>query len=175
MKMNKKIKSYLLILFFGLISIEAIIAQSISPSVISTTGNYSVSGGYSLSATTGELIVPTFINSTYILTQGFQQPSRKLLNVDDYSNGLFNVSIFPNPFADNFFIEISNAYHDNFLIEIFDLLGQRLNDNYIINNIYGTTKFEINTKSLPIAVYILRVSTTDNKFQKVIKINKAFY
>lgn len=173
--MNRKLFYFFLLFTFSLTYSNLLKAQSISPSVIATTGNYSVSGGYSLSSTTGELVVPTFTNSTYVLTQGFQQPNKKLLNVDDYSNEIFNVSIFPNPFADNFNIEISNANHDNFIIEIFDLLGQRLNNNFILNDVNGTTKFEINTESLPIAVYMLRISTNDNKFQKVIKINKAYY
>ncbi|CAN5336803.1 hypothetical protein BH09BAC5_BH09BAC5_13050 [soil metagenome] len=48
---------------------------SITPMLIGSTGNYSSNGGYTLSSSTGEPIVPTTANGNYILTQGFQQPS----------------------------------------------------------------------------------------------------
>jgi gliding motility-associated-like protein len=44
--------------------------------LIGTTGNFSVAGGYMLSASAGESVVTTTPqNGGYILTQGFQQPS----------------------------------------------------------------------------------------------------
>jgi gliding motility-associated-like protein len=53
---------------------------SISPQLISTTGNYSSAGGISLSASVGEAQVQTFFSSTHVLTQGFQQPGANSLS-----------------------------------------------------------------------------------------------
>ncbi len=49
-------------------------AQSLSPAVISTAGDYSTGSGVSLSWTLGEIATETYDNGSYILTQGFQQP-----------------------------------------------------------------------------------------------------
>jgi len=48
---------------------------SIDQAVIGSSGNYSTSGNFTLSSTTGECIVPTVTGGPFILTQGFQQPS----------------------------------------------------------------------------------------------------
>lgn len=61
---------------------KSLFAQvSISPQVISSTGNYSSASGISISATVGEVVVPTFFSSTHTLTQGFQQPTSGGLTV----------------------------------------------------------------------------------------------
>jgi len=52
----------------------AIQAQSLSPTVIATAGDYSASSSVSLSWTLGEIATETFSNGGYILCQGFQQP-----------------------------------------------------------------------------------------------------
>ncbi len=48
---------------------------SITPVLIGSTGNFSSAGGYMLSSSTGEPMVPTTSSGNYIITQGFQQPS----------------------------------------------------------------------------------------------------
>jgi hypothetical protein len=53
-------------------------AQTLSPTVLATSGGYSTGGGYSLSYTVGETIVTTLQVGNYLLTQGFQQPTPML-------------------------------------------------------------------------------------------------
>jgi len=63
------------VLFILLNSISlSLFAQTLSPTVISSGGGYSTGSTVSLSWTLGELATETFINGSYILTQGFQQP-----------------------------------------------------------------------------------------------------
>lgn len=49
-------------------------SQSLSPTVIASSGGYFTGTGASLSWTLGEIATETFSNGSYILTQGFQQP-----------------------------------------------------------------------------------------------------
>lgn len=49
-------------------------AQSLSPTVVSSSGGYFTGAGTSLSWTLGEIATETFGNGNNILTQGFQQP-----------------------------------------------------------------------------------------------------
>jgi hypothetical protein len=58
---------------------------------------------------------------------------------------------------------------------MYDLLGQRLNLSRYLENLSGNTTCSISLEELPIAIYILKIYTPDNRFQKSIKINKAYY
>jgi gliding motility-associated-like protein len=48
---------------------------SITPVLVGSTGNFSSAGGFMISSSTGEPMVPTASSGNYIITQGFQQPS----------------------------------------------------------------------------------------------------
>jgi hypothetical protein len=52
----------------------AVTAQSVSPEVTTSAGDYYNNGNISLSWTLGEIATETFSNGGVILTQGFQQP-----------------------------------------------------------------------------------------------------
>lgn len=55
-------------------SVNAIFAQSVNPTVITSSGDYMAGPDVSLSWTLGELATETFSNGCSILNQGFQQP-----------------------------------------------------------------------------------------------------
>lgn len=63
------------ILFFVcLMVVNTVQTQSLSPSVIASSGDYSTGTDVSLSWTLGEIATETFSNGGFTLTQGFQQP-----------------------------------------------------------------------------------------------------
>lgn len=66
-------------------------AQSLSPSVITTAGQYSSSGGYSLSSTIGEPVNTTLQIGNVVLTQGQQQPyiTLRLLHLKAFLEGAY--------------------------------------------------------------------------------------
>lgn len=173
--MKTLIWKYTTIISLNILLIFSGYAQSTSPTVIASSGNYSTNSGYSLSSTMGELIVPTFSSPFYFLTQGFQQPTPKKVGVVEYSSEDFIINVYPNPAIDVIYIDINNAQNDNFVIEMYDLLGQRLNLSRFLENISGNTTCSISLEELPIAIYLLKIYSTDNRFQKSIKINKAYY
>lgn len=79
--MNPLLYSICFVLLLSFIFQTNLVAQvTITPQLISTTGNYSSAGGISLSSSVGELAVQTFFSSSHILTQGFQQPSSNALS-----------------------------------------------------------------------------------------------
>jgi gliding motility-associated-like protein len=66
----------LLFLFLG----KGLLGQySLTPQLIGTAGLWSTAGNYSLSASVGEVLIPTWSSGSSTLTQGFQQPSGSLL------------------------------------------------------------------------------------------------
>jgi hypothetical protein len=72
-------------------------SQSLSPTVIASSGGYFTGTGASLSWTLGEIVTETFSNGSYILTQGFQQPVEGIIisiNLDllVFLEGPFSIS-----------------------------------------------------------------------------------
>jgi len=85
--------------------------QSISSEVVATAGDLNESRGYSLSWTIGESVTETFQNDNYLITQGFQQSYfYQITEVADSEivKG-YNISIFPNPATEFFYIKFNNA------------------------------------------------------------------
>jgi len=66
-------KQTLTILLTALLPVY-ILAQSVSPEVVSSAGDYYENANVSLSWTLGEIATETYTNGNIILTQGFQQP-----------------------------------------------------------------------------------------------------
>lgn len=85
------------LLFICILGVFAIQAQSLSPTVIATSGGYFSGTTVCLSWTLGEIATETFSSGIYILTQGFQQHigiSISGINLDllVYLEGPFSVS-----------------------------------------------------------------------------------
>ena len=86
-----------LLLFIALAVRYSLLAQSLSPFVISSSGNYSQGGNISLSSTTGEsTLISTFSSGSSILTQGFQQPNDASVGVSSPENPI-SIIWYPNP------------------------------------------------------------------------------
>lgn len=81
MQRTKFLQRKLLCVFFLSAMALQIDAQiTLTPQLISTTGNFSKAGSLSLSASVGELAVETFFSSSHYLTQGFHQPGEEKLS-----------------------------------------------------------------------------------------------
>ncbi|UCG28322.1 MAG: T9SS type A sorting domain-containing protein [Bacteroidales bacterium] len=161
-----------IIFVFG---IGALLAQnySLTPTVISTAGHFSSAGGYSLSGTVGELAVKTLDpGGSYILTQGFQQPFALGVNPVIDPQGIdWSVNAYPNPVSEFLNIQFNIEKSTAFNIEIMDMTGKKL----LIRNLPGITPEEIITVDLTNfvrGVYLLRITTPDQKVNKVYKIQK---
>src|SRR3990172_6014923 len=101
-------------------------AQSITPFVISSTGNFSSSANVSLSSTAGELMVKTETGANNIITQGFQQPGNAVTYVQEIDKGKISITVYPNPATDYLTVEISSDMNAGFALEILDLIGKKM-------------------------------------------------
>jgi hypothetical protein len=164
------------LLFMILVAgITSLYAQNyeLTPTVISTAGNYGTAGGYSLSYTIGELAVLTLDpDGSFILTQGFQQPFAVGVNPGFDDLGMdWSVNPYPNPVSDFLNIRFTIQNPVDFNIEIIDLTGKKL----WIKNYPGIMPQEVVSIDLSVyvrGVYLLRISTPDQKVNKVYKIQK---
>ena len=149
------------------------IAQSLSPTVVSSFGKFSMAAGFSLSASGGEPMTETFSSANNILTQGFQQPNRIGTGITELNEDGFVVKYFPNPTAEFLTIQFHSENRDDFIISINDLLGRKLNltseQAHTGNKIVKT--FQLT--ELPSAYYYLTIENTKDEIIKTFPIIKT--
>jgi hypothetical protein len=146
-------------------------SQSLSPTVIASSGAYVVNQGanVSLSYTVGEMtMVQTFSANGNILTQGFQQPNDLVNAVIDLSQGEFgSFVVYPNPAIDYTSFGFTLPEAGRVSIGLFNELGQKVSDVYNAN--YSTNDKivqQTNVSTLAAGMYFLNmtfVSQTDGK------------
>ncbi|GDX52189.1 hypothetical protein LBMAG27_12360 [Bacteroidota bacterium] len=109
-------------------------AQSISPQVFGSAGNYYAVAGNSLSFTIGESLTTTLTNSNSKITQGFQQPSYTATAITEVENPIYDLSIYPNP-ASNVITILNNgiSFSNNTQLFLIDVLGRRLIEQQLNN------------------------------------------
>ncbi len=88
--------------------------------VVTTAGDVSQGGGYSLSWTLGECVSETVSGGGYILTQGFQQPEITVTSIQQ-PEGTSQILVYPNPVDQFLSIEGSTGME---LIQLFDATGK---------------------------------------------------
>ena len=143
-----------------------IFAQSVTPSILSTTGDYYANAAGSLSWTLGEPVIETYSDATNILTQGFQQTAYSITAVNNIPQPGLNISVFPNPFISAF--TISSDGSKQLYAEIVDESGRMLFKKTLS---IGNT--QMNVSSLSDAIYILKVYDNSGLPVRTFKIEKT--
>jgi hypothetical protein len=181
---NKIINNVLLIISCLTLFHFDIIGQSLSPFVITTSGNYVINGGASLSYTIGEPMVQTFYSSKNVLTQGFQQPIDTLAINQDSTQAAINefskesayiLNVYPNPFSNYIYVKIDGALNDKFEIYLLNQLGQQCMTSISIDYFGGSNTYKIHTGELSMGIYFLRLKSLNNSFAYSIKLNRTSY
>lgn len=152
-----------LILLFVVWSCVTANAQSVTPEVVASQGDFFTSAGGSVSWTLGEIMGETFSTANNHLTQGFQQP--KLLVTAVPNNGDVSVlSVFPNPFVGALII---NTYSKG-EIRIFNIIGEQVGSWILLAG-----KNEINVKYLANGMYVANIINSEKGTKQSYKITKA--
>jgi len=145
------------------------VAQSVSPQVIATAGNYSEAGGISLSWTLGEPVIETATGTGVILTQGFQQPDYSLVVIEHVPAANLDVNVFPNPTNGNLNIQWVGEIQTPAIISLFDMAGKQI-INQKVNT--GNQIGSLNLSEYANAQYILKIVASDISFSKEYRIVK---
>ena len=145
-------------------------AQSLSPTVIASSGEYFSSGGLTVSWTLGELAVETFDAGSVIITQGFQQPYDIGTSIKE--KGLdWSITPYPNPVTDFLKIRFELGEPLDLNVEILDISGRK----HLIREFYAVSSGEIVTLNMSgyvRGVYLVRIFTPDHRVQRTYKIQK---
>ncbi|MBK5285358.1 MAG: T9SS type A sorting domain-containing protein [Bacteroidia bacterium] len=102
-------------------------AQSLTPTVLASSGGFSSNGAGMLSYTIGELAAVTTLSSANnFLTQGFQQPSDFGVYVPAVSEPNFSMNVYPNPSEGLFYISIKASKNYSLNVAVYDMLGKKV-------------------------------------------------
>jgi hypothetical protein len=151
-------------------------AQSLTPTVISSTGGFSSNANGSLSYTVGEMsMVQTFSAGGNILTQGFQQPNDQLVGLIDITKDEFgSFVVYPNPAVDNLWFGFQFPEEGRITIAVYDVLGQKVAEVYNGNYDTGKTTDGFTVSSFAAGSYYLSLTFTSDKDNRTHLITKPF-
>jgi hypothetical protein len=145
-------------------------AQSLSPEVIATDGNFYSSSNASLSWTLGEVATETYTSTNNHLTQGFQQPEVIITSVDEAAAGV-SVSIYPNPSAGMLSIKISSAETRTLDMQVLDMSGKLISKREEAMS-KGDQTVSIDLTHLAAGQYMLQVTDTKANTRSTYTIQK---
>jgi hypothetical protein len=150
------------------LSVVAMQAQSLSPTVIASSGGFTSNGAGMLSYTVGEMtMVQTFSVNNNILTQGFQQPNDNLTGILDMTQDEFgSFAIYPNPAVDNTWYGFQLPEAGKVSISMYDALGQKLAEVYNANYTTGKITEQTNLSTFAAGMYYMTmtfISVKDGK------------
>lgn len=153
-----------LLFIFGIsLSISSFcFSQSIEREVIASGGQVLQNSNIELSYTIGEVITSQLNQSQYIITQGFHQPTKKQIIVDEVTD----IIIYPNPTVDEIVIKFPTDIGD-YKLNVFDEAGR------LIKKISSSELQQIiSLKEQAAAAYYFRIEA--EKFKStytIVKIN----
>lgn len=141
----------------------SVFSQSISRSVISSSGYDGSAEHYQVSWTIGETVIGTFAAGDVMLTQGFHQGEILVTSIEETDPGQKMIA-YPNPAHDELYIRVDNP--EGLRYEIFDVNGQRIAGEQITSQ---TTS--VNVSNLSPAIYYVKLKN-DQQAKQTFKIIK---
>ena len=154
-----------LIAVLGLLGISAQ-SQTLSPTVISSSGGFYSNSSGMLSFTVAEMtMVQTFTSTANILTQGFQQPEDLSVGINEIPVASGELLIYPNPNNGSFTLSFQSNNASEASIRIYNLAGQVVLEKQLSQSAgLNTINFDISAYSQ--GMYILQLATTNAKGEK---------
>ena len=156
---------------FGLLSFSAK-SQTLSPTVISSSGGFYSNGSGMLSFTVAEMtMVQTFTTTNNILTQGFQQPENLATGINETSLASGDIHVYPNPTSGSFVLSYMSNDNSETTFRIYNLTGQVLLEKQVTPSAgLNTSNFDISAFSE--GMYILEFATSNANGEKQISYHK---
>lgn len=139
------------------ISIYIMGSTSQAQEVIATSGGDHQAGGRSLSWTLGEVATESLSAGSFILTQGFHQPTLTVVSVPELADPGLSIRAFPNPADDYLSLHIDHEEPESFRYVLGDVRGRP-----VISDRMQGHESQLQLSSLPPGIYLLTV-ILDNK------------
>ena len=151
-----------LYLLFGLIVSVHIRAQTLSPTIINSTGGTGIINGIIYDYSFGEMtMIQTFSTPNLIVTQGLLQTRTDTAATGIHSNPLETptISVYPNPTQQLVTFESESQFAEKLNYELTDINGKMIT-NRELRCSGKKVKEEINLSSLSVGLYLLKITVT---------------
>ena len=160
-------KALLLLVLGVILAVQNGDAQSLSPSVISSSGTFFQNSNAMLSSTIGEMtMVETYSAGGSILTQGFQQPFDFSVGIPQHSAS-HTLEIFPNPSSGNFTVFLPDHTGGEIAVQIFDAIG-KLVFRMVLQMNAPSNRLQLSLDYLIDGMFVLEIKTkSDHYFRKL--------
>lgn len=144
--------------------------QQLSNQVLLPAAGLASSGIVDYSQTIGETAIEIIGNEGFTFTQGFQQPSMKIIDTN-LPQGT-GVEVYPNPATDYLQMKFFGTKARTFRVEIINLTGTILKsfEMLFITTYYHIEPVEIT--SLKNGFYFVRIISNDKLINRIFKIEK---
>jgi hypothetical protein len=153
--MKKLIFPFLICLIW---SVE-ISAQKVYPQILSSSGNSNQTNTMTIEWTLGELSITTISGPTAMITQGFHQPRYVITAINEISETLGKINVFPNPTSDKVNMNMTFDKIRSVHVGLTDLNGKLLfKKKYVGQNMNESMSFD----NLPNGSYIMNFILDDN-------------
>ena len=153
---------------------QFIFAQiSIERQVIGSSGNLTNTGVIQGSSNVGDAIIPTFSQSTLIVTQGFQQPDTINNNTGILLAEVYDLNIlaYPNPTMNDIILDFSGTQTIEIAIEIYNSSGQIM-CNPLKTSVQNNCKQELSFAEYATGNYFICVKSFNGKLYHSFKVQK---
>jgi hypothetical protein len=142
-------------------------AQTNSPEVIASGGDFFTSTSFSNSFTVGEMAaVETFSATNFILTQGFQQTENLISTGNDALITSDGFNIYPNPARNTFFIELPKKPTVPTEITLYNHLAEIVTETEI--HWLGDKLIRISSHALANGIYLVKINSENSTIVKKI-------
>lgn len=113
-------------------SFMEIFAQSLSPELISSSGDSFSNATYQLDWSVGEVLTTTHVSGNIIITQGFHQNNYVITTVESFETQI-DMIIYPNPTTNFINLQIENELYEKMQYQLTDITGKILQIRQIVN------------------------------------------
>lgn len=149
-------------------------AQTVTPTVFSSQGDYNSSSQGNNSWTIGEPISGTSTASNNITTMGFQQPnSLDVVTFIKGNNKNISLFVYPNPVFNELVIDFTGVESGNYNVQLTDAVGKLIYQSNTKVDVGSNKKMNLSFTELANANYFVTISNASNGVNKTFKIVKS--
>lgn len=158
-----------IVIFIGLITR----AQSLTPQVIASAGDYFEDSNFSVSWTLGEPMTETYLTTNIILTQGFHQPELLTVGIPTVLPYNTYMNLYPNPTMQHVTFDLKYGNNASINIDVINNFGQVISSQKISVQKDQLHSQVINLSEFASGMYQIRISENGQivNSYKVSKVN----
>jgi hypothetical protein len=158
---------------WGVMLLNCAEAQRLSPTIISTAGDFSRSGNLSIEWTLGEFAIETLRSGQRLYTQGFHQPQTGIMTFPAIAHIIpadkYKVTLAPNPVINILTVHLQLDNTERLEFSLYDAAGKHLLSKNASGKLFS---IPIETHQLTAGFYLLTIKNSKGIVVRSFKVLK---